>query len=114
MQYDGLQPQASQISHPPCVLNLTRLRRWIQFANLLAYTSSVVLFVGCIGYHFLSEPERHNKRYDTQVGPYRIERKWRPAPSYLMAMSAAAISVMAAIAAFYSTLEVCPPPLSPP
>ena len=57
--------------------------RFIQFATILAYGTTVILVVACFSYEFLSREERHDKKYDTQVGPYRIERRWMWSTSYL-------------------------------
>jgi len=69
----------------------------------------IVLIIGCLGYEYLSEPDRKTKLYDTQTSVYKIERQWRMGPSYLMALVACFVSILAAIAAFYSTLEVSLP-----
>ena len=79
--------------------------RFIQFATILAYGTTVILVVACFSYEFLSREERHDKKYDTQVGPYRIERRWMWSTSYLCIATAAACSLLAAIAAFCSTVE---------
>ena len=79
--------------------------RLIQFATILAYATTGLLFGAAISYEFLSRDERTQKRYDTQVGPYIIERNWMWSTSYLCVSSAAILSLLAAVSAFCSTLE---------